>query len=673
MNELTIPALSEGCTVLQAAFAYADAGWYVLPVEAGSKHPGSVVGGQWHAKSTRDHKQIAAWFTGQDYGIALHVGRSGAFVVDVDRPESVPAVLREAIEASQAPYQSTRVSESRRGHYVFRMPAGRVIGNSTGKLGKGWGEIRGANGVIIVAPSQHEKAEQGGRYEWLQTGQVPDCPGYLAALLPDSRGVVNPATDARVHEFMQRHTAANNLDGLDWLVQRFNKSVEDGESRHESAVQAMSWAMKRAAAGEFPARQAYDEIGRAFAASLQGEPKRHPRSEFDAITAWAIGCADAEQTEHDTEAAEAETPEDAETAAEDATDAPEDELPGKPKPVNWRAVWSSEAQEDWIVEPLISAGRATAIYSAPKTGKSLLLLEIAAAVAMGYPVLGVQTKQRRVMYVDHENDVEHDVVPRLKSMGYTEDDLDTFEQWFTYYSFPVLAKLDTRQGGQELFELAQECSAELVVIDTISRAVGGEENSNDTWLDFYRHTGLLFKRANIALVRLDHTGKNAENGPRGGSAKTGDVDATWLLNRKSDTVYRLSLDSARMPIPTESRALVLHRMTEPALHHAVEGKNAEPSITLTDIDEVILWLDKLGVPPERGWQYCAQALRDNGWRGSNSVIKDAVRERKHLADHPFAVGSNGQTQRPNNDWAATHAAQSDPTSHGPRKTAGQTG
>src|SRR5690606_11425550 len=126
-------------------------------------------------------------------------------------PEGVPAVLREAIETSQAPYQSTRVSEPCRGHYVFRMPAGRVIGNSTGKLGKGWGEIRGANGVIIVAPSKHEKADQGGRYEWLQTGQVPDCPDYLAAHLPDSRGVINPATDARVHELMQRHTAANNL------------------------------------------------------------------------------------------------------------------------------------------------------------------------------------------------------------------------------------------------------------------------------------------------------------------------------------------------------------------------------------------------------------------------------------------------------------------------------
>jgi hypothetical protein len=28
----------------------------------------------------------------------------------------------------------------------------------------------------------------------------------------------------------------------------------------------------------------------------------------------------------------------------------------------------------------------------------------------------------------------------------------------------------------------------VVVIDTISRAVGGEENDNDTWLNFYQYT-----------------------------------------------------------------------------------------------------------------------------------------------------------------------------------------
>jgi hypothetical protein len=52
--------------------------------------PGSVVGKRWQDKSLRDPKQIAAWFAGTNHDIAGHCGRSGAVVLDVDKPELVP-------------------------------------------------------------------------------------------------------------------------------------------------------------------------------------------------------------------------------------------------------------------------------------------------------------------------------------------------------------------------------------------------------------------------------------------------------------------------------------------------------------------------------------------------------------------------------------------------------
>ena len=110
---------------------------------------------------SRDPKVIAAWFAGTDHDIALHCGRSGAIVFDVDHPELVPDVLRRHLLS--APFQSTRPDEPRRGHYVFLQPPGRTIGNSNGRLGKAWGEVRGCNGVIIAQPSHHK---DGGRYRW---------------------------------------------------------------------------------------------------------------------------------------------------------------------------------------------------------------------------------------------------------------------------------------------------------------------------------------------------------------------------------------------------------------------------------------------------------------------------------------------------------------------------
>jgi hypothetical protein len=160
---LTIPDLDDDVDMLTAALAYAAASWYVLPVRRGSKHPGSVVRDHWQTLSSRDPKQIAAWFTGTDYELVLHCGRSGAVVLDVDRPNNLPDVLRRHLDA--APFQSTRPDVPGRGHYVFAMPR-RTLGNGLGRLPKGWGEVRGLNGVIKVFPSSHA---DGGQYRWERT------------------------------------------------------------------------------------------------------------------------------------------------------------------------------------------------------------------------------------------------------------------------------------------------------------------------------------------------------------------------------------------------------------------------------------------------------------------------------------------------------------------------
>src|SRR4051812_11972811 len=52
------------------------------------------------------------------------------------------------------------------------------------------------------------------------------------------------------------------------------------------------------------------------------------------------------------------------------------------QPIDWQELFAQEdADEEWIIAPLLAARRQVALYSAPKVGKSLLLLEIAAAVA----------------------------------------------------------------------------------------------------------------------------------------------------------------------------------------------------------------------------------------------------------------------------------------------------
>jgi len=177
------------------------------------------------------------------------------------------------------------------------------------------------------------------------------------------------------------------------------------------------------------------------------------------------------------------------------------------------------------------------LYSAPKVGRSLLMLEFAVGISRGEAVLGYAPSRRwRVLYVDFENDPRGDVRSRLQAMGYGPGDLDHID----YLSFPTMAGLDSERGGCELLEAVSAYASEVVVIDTVSRVVDVEENSNDTWLGLYRHTGLKLKQAGVAAIRLDHSGKDEAKGTRGGSAKSGDVDAIWRLSRVTDERYRVA-------------------------------------------------------------------------------------------------------------------------------------
>lgn len=289
--------------------------------------------------------------------------------------------------------------------------------------------------------------------------------------------------------------------------------------------------------------------------------------------------------------------------------------------LDWHALWADETEEEWIVEPLLPARRLVALYSPPKVGKSLLMLEIAVAVSRGTQVLGVvPDRARRVLYVDLENDPKGDVRERLIDMDLGPDDLTDL----AYLSFPTLAALDSDRGGAELLAAVVEYACEVVVIDTVSRAVAGEENENDTWLKFYRHTGLRMKQAGIAMIRLDHSGKDETKGQRGGSAKSGDVDAVWRLSRVTEETFQLTCEANRMRVA--EKTLVLHREEGP-LRHRVDagGQRAAWDVKLA---AVVAAMDAADVPVEAGSTKVRAVVRAAGIRARNDVIRAAIKQRK---------------------------------------------
>lgn len=281
---LFVPEITPDDDALSAALKYAAAGWYVVPIRRGTKNPGSVFGANWHTKSIRDTESIVAEWAGTDHGVALHVGRSGGVVFDLDNPERAPDILTEAIRT--APRQRTGPG---RGHAVFAAPPGRIIGNSTGELGKGWGEVRGANGVIVVAPSVHPKSD--GRYQWLRTGPVPVLPDIIAVLLPDASPGEAAATSAEVRAFQDAHALATQPGLLIPVLSAMDRDIAADGSRHDAALGALCWVAREAAAGYYPFRHALGEVQARFKAALPrgAKPRPYREDEWAGMVGWAVG------------------------------------------------------------------------------------------------------------------------------------------------------------------------------------------------------------------------------------------------------------------------------------------------------------------------------------------------------------------------------------------------
>lgn len=563
---LSVPDLDTGVDALTAALAYADAGWYVLPVRRGSKHPGSVVGAQWHHQSSRDPQQIAAWFAGTDYGIALHCGRSGALVFDVDKPELLPDVLRGHL-ADAVPCQSSRPNTPGRAHYVFRQPPGRTIGNGTGRLGGAWGQVRGLNGVVIAAPSVHEdadNAEYPGAYRWVRTGSVPVLPEGLAGLLDDGSPAEDAATDAQVLAFVAEHTDASRPGLLAGWRRALTGRFETG-SRHEAAVSVTVGALKESAAGLLDAATVLDSLGSMFVAAATREPtggetqrsEALARAEYRAIVAWAVGQALAADPAETLARVADKMPDDfwgtgstvmsgSGTGASPAVESPPDSTDPDAEPLSnppGLLLANRGVTGDWLdgqefaplafaVDGILPEGLGL-LVAPPKKGKSFLVADIGLAVAAGGTALGaISVTQRPVLYLALE-----DGHRRLQNR---------FRRIRRGAPIPAGITVVTRATSAEAVELITEYLGQhagkkpLVIVDTFGKIKPPRRAGQEAYLADYAAGAALkdivdaVPGASLLLVHHTRKAEAADfvDSVSGTNGVAGAADFILALNRK---------------------------------------------------------------------------------------------------------------------------------------------
>lgn len=549
---------------LGIALVYAECGLRVLPIKPGTKRPPMR---EWVEAATADPGVITNWYTGMyaDHGVGLAMGSQpdGRFVFALDVDEHDPAhsgseTLAE-LEGTQGSLPETvrSITGSAGLHLLFTAPAGVEVRN--GIAGDGL-DVRGEGGQIVVSPSVHPAT--GRSYEWEDSyapweREIAAAPGWLLDLvtLPSSTPVVSPPRSSQLpastFDFRNPDSPAEWLRSWwDWPVELRRAGWTEHHTAHNGDVH---WTR--------PGKQRRD--GESAILHMPDGPFVVFSTDASVTGLHAIGHVNRDGSvsvspfdfyayaEHGGDRSVAARFLMTKMPGADTRLSTVDPVPDEnplarflDQEIDWDAFFVDDhSGENWIAEPLIPAGRLTVMYAPAKMGKSEITFAVVAALATGKPILGQRNDRGPidVVYLDYEM-TKDDLAERLEQLGYT----DAAEMGHLhYYLLPSLPPLDTAEGCAVMRQIAAHHKAEVVVIDTMGRAVEGDENSNDTYRAFARHTGLGLKADGIAVVRTDHAGKDKEKGQRGASAKNDDADVVFRVNRL-DNGWRLDRTHTRV-------------------------------------------------------------------------------------------------------------------------------
>lgn len=271
-------------SLLDAALAYAERGWYVFPCAPLSKIP--FPGSAGSKDATLDPDQIRRWWSANPTAnVAIVTGsRSGIYVIDVDAPASEDLARLSPTVQARTPAGGW--------HYYYSLPAGEPLKNFVKPAKPGAAVIvgkhtdgRGEGGYVLAWPSVVDKNGKSGGYSWLNLDAIDIAPmpqwitdklrtqhrppDRTAYLLPPSVGYGAKAL-AEEAALLAATSEGGRNDALNKASFRLAQLVASGHLSQSSVEEAM---LSAARACGLPEHEAQRTIRSGVQAGMQ-----HPRS-----------------------------------------------------------------------------------------------------------------------------------------------------------------------------------------------------------------------------------------------------------------------------------------------------------------------------------------------------------------------------------------------------------
>ncbi|SFO90983.1 AAA family ATPase [Tranquillimonas alkanivorans] len=534
-------------TILSAALECAERGWHVFPAPLGTKKSHKSAqhseGRAWGA--TIDPAEIERdWQQWPAANLGIVTGpKSGFFVIDADTEDGhgVDGVgtLRQWVE-EHGPLPDTIEAHTPSGgwHIYFRYPEGAKVQNSEGRIAPGI-DVRGDGGMVLGTPSVKPGT---GFYRWKNPPgffDLGECPEWL----------LEKVLAAQKPKLSERASVRIDTGGNTWgdaaLRDELAGLLSAPEGRRNGALNHAAFKL-----GQIVGGGQLDEtlVRDRLAAAAQGvglEPGEIGPTIQSGLTA---GMAEPRRPQEREQAHPPSPP-----LSAYANEAPQPQSP--PEPERTSRFYSASTlkgkrvpEREWLVPDWVPSKTVTLFSGDGGTGKSLLALQMAVAVASGGGWLGLPVKAGRVIYMSAEDDDDElhrrtDDILRANCRDYEdvegltlrslagEDALLAVETQLALMQSALFKELEQRTADEQ---------PALVVIDTLADVYPANENDRAKVRQFIGILRGLALRQKCAVILLGHpslTGLNSGSGTSGSTAWNNSVRSRMYLHRIVEDGY----------------------------------------------------------------------------------------------------------------------------------------
>jgi phage/plasmid primase-like uncharacterized protein len=248
----------------------------------------------------------------------------------------------------------------------------------------------------------------------------------------------------------------------------------------------------------------------------------------------------------------------------------------------------------WVVDDYIEADSLAQVFGDPGGGKSFVAIDLACCVATGKPWHGHDVKQGSVFYIAGEG--HNGLARRLKAWQIGNGtSLANVPLYKSHRAAQLYDATEAAVVAESIKQLSAEanCIPSMIVIDTLARNHGGDENSTQDMNAFIQHLDVYLRQPwKCCVMVVHHSGVADKDRSRGSTALKGALDAE----------YKCQLDSGTKTIAFESKKMKDAEMPSPKnfqitqVDLPINNKNGMPVkgayLTAVDISGLVSQVQK---------------------------------------------------------------------------------